>query len=106
MNINDKADLMVNRAYDMYPQKSKPSDYLPEGSEPFPMYSFERAACIFWSSFCGVLFEKGLTEEQVEWLLRSKHMRWMFDSMDDQAMNDLCKTLITENMIDTAKREA
>lgn len=93
-----RAERMVNRAYDMFPC-GKPEHV----EKPFPMYSYERAANQFWYAFTAELFKQGLNEDEVEWLLRSKHMRWMFDGEPDFA--PLVKELITPNMIKTARIE-
>ncbi len=93
-----KADRMVGRAYDMFPFKHEPSKHI---EKPFPMYSFERAASQFWYAFTAELFQQGLGEDEVEWLLKSKQMRWMFDGEPD--FGSLVKTLITPEMLRSAK---
>lgn len=44
----------------------------------------------------------GATEDQVEKILRSKHMRWMFDAESDKVV-DFGKTFAEQYMIDWAK---
>jgi hypothetical protein len=99
-SIYNRADSIVNRAYDMFPIKHQESQYV---ENPFPMCSFERAATEFWFAFTVCLINKGLTDSEIEWLLRSKHMRWMFDAEVD--FHSLVEKLITDNMIEQAKKE-
>jgi len=80
----EKAENLLNDAYDMYPQKHKPSKY---SRDPFPMYSFERASTIFWQSFIEQLLDNGMQYEDVRKLLRSRQMRYMFDNGDEPLVN-------------------
>lgn len=104
--IYDKTEDMLERAYDMFPHKHKPSKYLSDGEKPFPMYSFERAATIFWRSIIKNMYKRGMTDSEVEWLLRSKNMRWMFDQLEDKVIDEFTDSLLTDNMVESAKREA
>lgn len=104
-DIYNKTEQMLERAYDMFPLKHEPSKYLPEGVEPFPMYSFERAGTLFWGSLIGNMYKRGMTDTEVEWLLRSKHMRWMFDGLSDIDLDQFTNKLLTDDMINSAKFE-
>lgn len=104
--IYDKTETMLERAYDMFPLKHKPSEYLPEDIKPFPMYSFERAGTMFWKSLIKNMYKRGMTDQEVEWLLRSKEMRWMFDQLDEKALDAFTDGLLTERMVETAKFES
>lgn len=94
----ERAENMVERAYDMSPLKHKASEYC---ENPFPMHSFERAATVFWHGFVSECFDRGLTEDQVEWLLRSKEMRRMFDDHSPE-LEDFARTFVTDSMLVTA----
>lgn len=83
------------RAYDMFPQKHKPMDHI---ENPFPMYSYERVASIFWNGFIEGLVESGMEDDAIESLLRSKDMRWMFDE-NEEVIEKFAKSLIKESMI-------
>ena len=80
--IEEKADKMVFRMYQMYQPLP---DYAPEDS--FEMYAYDRILGRFWQGFVKELYNKGLNDKQVEWLLRSKNMRWMFDREEDEVLN-------------------
>lgn len=99
MSNADKAEVMNMRAYDMFPQKHKADEL---AKDPFPMYSYERVAATFWQVMIEEMFDRGLNEEQVECLLRSKKMRHMLDSADDE-FRKLAKLLVTDGMLDSAK---
>lgn len=78
MNFEEKAAYIAVSAYQMY--TGTPSKYV---ENPFPMYSYDTPAYKFWKGFIVGLLEKGATEEEVGMILRSKHMRWMFDAHED-----------------------
>jgi len=98
--IASRVENMCARAYDMFPQKHEESKLT---ENPFPMYSYERAGCVFWSGFIEELMERGLRDEDVEALLQSKQMRWMFDE-HSQKLADFAKTLVTGELIVAATR--
>ena len=106
-NIRNKTVSMLERAYEMFPNKHEPSKYLSESETPFPICSFERAATIFWSSLIENMYKRGMTDSEVEWLLRSKNMRWMLDELSDSPdLNLFTDSLLTDSMIEYVKREA
>ena len=80
--IQNTAEEIVENAYQMY--FGKPSEY---AKAPFPMYSYENPARYFWQGFCQGLLKKGATQSEVEMILRSKNMRWMFDADSDKVMD-------------------
>lgn len=96
MNNYRRTVEMLGRAYDMFPMKHKAGEYY---RNPFPMYSFERASTIFWQGFIQELFDRGLNEEQVEWLLRSKNMRWMFDS-NESHLEKFAASMVSDSLIE------
>jgi hypothetical protein len=57
-----------------------PSEHPPE----WPMYSFSRAAYLFWNGFANGLIARGLTEQQVQDELQSKGVRWLLDQRGDE----------------------
>lgn len=75
----DRVEEIVYSAYQMY--SDKPNEH---AENPFPMYSHNNPANSFWRGFVGKLIQDGLTDEQVQSLLQSKHMRWMFDADSDK----------------------
>ena len=81
--MSDKlqASDIVSNAYQMF--TGNPNSY---ADDPFPMYSYEKPARLFWEGFVSKLIEDGATKDQIEWLLRSKHMRWMFDADEDRVV--------------------
>lgn len=98
----DRSDMLHIRAYDMFPLKHEPDKHV---ENPFPMFSYERAATLFWSGFIDELVERGLSDKEVEELLRSKDMRWMFDAKEDDVRN-FAKSMVNDNLIESAKRLA
>lgn len=98
-DIKKIAASINNRAYDMYPVKAEPSRRV---EDPFPMFSYERVSCIFWRGFIEELLSRGLDESQVEWLLRSKEMRWMFDGQERE-IEQFAASLVNDGMINRAK---
>lgn len=79
MNIEKRVEEIVYSAYQMY--SGKPNEHT---ETPFPMYSYNNPANAFWRGFVRKLMVDGLTDEQVQDLLQSKHMRWMFDADSDK----------------------
>lgn len=92
---------MVERIYTMFPTKHKPSEYC---NNPLPIYSFERAATMFWGSMIEEMVKRGMNEEEIEYTLQSKQMRWMFDN-NGNMFDELAKILVTPNMVETARNE-
>lgn len=97
--IRDAAETIVENAYQMY--SSQPSKY---AENPFPMYSYENPARYFWRGFCEGLFKKGATPEQVEMILRSKNMRWMFDA-DSDKIEEFGESFASDSYVDWAKQQ-
>lgn len=95
--IQNAAEEMVENAYQMY--HGNPSQY---ATAPFPMYSYENPARYFWEGFCEELFKKGATPAQVEMILRSKNMRWMFDADSDKVV-EFGASMADQYYIDWAK---
>ena len=100
-NNQSLAQKIHENAYDMFPLKHEPS---PSAESPFSMYSYERVSYIFWGGFIEELLNRGLGESETRWLLRSKHMRWMLDS-NETLIENLAKSMVTEDMIKEAKDE-
>lgn len=75
MSNTCKAQSLVMNAYQMYTGTPDTS-----AESPFPMYSYEKPGRCFWNGFVERLLDDGATIEQVQALLRHKHMRWMFDA--------------------------
>ena len=46
-------------------------------------YSFDRYGEKEWRAIASFLLQKGIDEDMVEWVLRSKHMRWAADHMPE-----------------------
>ena len=101
-DLQNKSNAMQSRAYDMFPIRHKADEHV---DSPFPMYSYERASTIFWSGFIDELYDRGLKCEQVEWLLKSKQMRWMFDHNSDK-LEFMAKSFVDNDMVEAARREA
>jgi hypothetical protein len=97
--IQDAAEEVVENAYQMY--FGKPSEY---AKVPFPMYSYDNAGRCFWRGFCEGLLKKGASPEQVEMILRSKNMRWMFDAESDKIMS-FGETFADTSYIEWAKEQ-
>lgn len=97
MSNQTKAESITYNAYQMY--FGKPKDY---AKKPFPMYCQDNPSTYFWNGFCEQLLDMGATEEQVEKILRSKHMRWMFDAESEKVV-EFGKTFAQQYMIDWAK---
>lgn len=97
MSNETKAESIVYNAYQMYFGKPREN-----ASKPFPMFSHDNPGNLFWEGFCEQLLDMGATEEQVEKILRSKHMRWMFDAESDKVV-EFGKTFAEQYMIDWAK---
>lgn len=97
--IRDAAETMVENAYQMY--SGQPSKY---AENPFPMYSYENPGRYFWRGFCEGLFKKGATPAQVEMILRSKNMRWMFDA-DSDKIEEFGESFASDSFIDWAKQQ-
>ena len=89
---------ILTNAYDMFPNKHQLSAY---ATKPFPMYSFERVSNMFWQSVIEVMLSRGLNEEQVEWLLRHKCMRYGLDNLD---FEDIANKFVSDAMIEEAKQ--
>lgn len=79
MSIENRVEEIVYSAYQMY--SGKPNEH---ADKPFAMYSHNNPTNAFWSGFVRKLMKDGLTDEQVQNLLQSKHMRWMFDADSDK----------------------
>ena len=93
------AERLSDRAYSTFSSKHKPCQFI---KNPFPMYSYERAGIEFWHSVIQVMISKGLTEGQVEWLLRHKYMSLRLDSF---SFEEVAKEFVTDEMIKAAKAE-
>lgn len=51
-----------------------------QGEQPeWPMYSFNRPAYAFWQGVATELQEQGYSQQHIQGVLQSKHMRWLFD---------------------------
>jgi hypothetical protein len=46
-------------------------------------YSFSRYGMDSWTEIASLMLDQGSSEDVVEWVLRSKHMRWAADHMPD-----------------------
>lgn len=68
------------------------------------MFSYDNPARYFWKGFCEGLFKKGATVEQVEMILRSKNMRWMFDADSDKVV-EFGESFADESYIEWAKQQ-
>lgn len=79
MSIENRVEEIVYSAYQMY--SGKPNVGV---ENPFPMYSHNNPTNAFWRGFVRKLMVDGLTDEQVQNLLQSKYMRWMFDADSDK----------------------
>lgn len=97
--IQNAAETMVDNAYQMY--FGKPNEY---AENPFPMYSYDNAGRCFWRGFCEGLFKMGATSEQVEMILRSKNMRWMFDA-DSDKIEAFGESFASQSYIEWAKQQ-
>ena len=58
----------------LYPQKGQDIEW--------PMYSFDRAAYLFWNGFAKGLAERGLSQNQIKNELQSKGVRWLMDQQE------------------------
>lgn len=47
------------------------------------MYSFNRAAYLFWNGFANHLRTLDMDDEQIKSILQSKHTRWLLDAEGD-----------------------
>lgn len=97
--IQNAAEEIVQNAYQMY--FGKPSEY---AKSPFPMYSYENPCRYFWQGFCKGLLDKGATPSEVETILRSKHMRWMFDA-DSDKVREFGEGFADASYIDWARKQ-
>jgi hypothetical protein len=94
MNNYDKAQSMAYDAYQMY--SGKPREF---AKNAFPMYSYDNPANCFWIGMIEGLLDLGASEAQVEKILRSKHMRWMFDA-DSEKVVEFGKSFAEQYMVD------
>jgi hypothetical protein len=69
------------------------------------MYSYDLAGSEFWKSMCYVAAKKGMTDTQIEELLCSKYMRWMFDKVTNE-FDELCEKLLSKDAVDWAINES
>ena len=58
-----------------YTDKMGPLD----SDREWPMYSYERPACIFWNAFANQLQREGFSEEQIKEALQGRVVRHMLD---------------------------
>lgn len=77
--VNDIVGNVVFNAYQMF--SSQPSSMQ---DKPYPMYSYDRPAALFWSGVAKVLADAGYDYDQIEEFLRSKNTRWMLDMFEDK----------------------
>lgn len=92
-------DKIADNLYQLY--EPKPS-YISD-EEAISMYSYARVARYFWKGFVEGMIRKGSTEEEVVWLLQSKHMRWMFDA-DDYKVQDFGMSMADEDYVGIARK--
>jgi hypothetical protein len=52
-----------------------------------PMYSYDRAAYLFWQGFYEGLVKRGLSHEKALEEMQSKGVRWMFDRDANKVKN-------------------
>ena len=61
-----------------------------QGQQPeWPMYSFDRPAHAFWQGIANGLTAQGKTEKEVQEILQSKYMRWLFDGQGYETVKAL-----------------
>jgi hypothetical protein len=96
--IDERADRLSYRAYQMFSGSSKEV----EVENSFPMYSYNTPAYTFWGEFVAELMRKGATDQECEWILRHKHMRWMFDN-PPEAFYQVARDMAAQTYIDDAR---
>ena len=65
-----------------------------QGEQPeWPMYSFNRPAYAFWQGVATELQEQGYSQKQIQGVLQSKHMRWLFDGQANEQLELLGRTI-------------
>ena len=92
--INTLASDVVFNAYQMF--SSEPSA---TQDKPYPMYSFDRPASLFWFGVAKTLAESGCGYDQIQEFLRSKNARWMLDQFEEELENlgkELAKKYLEE----------
>ncbi len=100
MSSWSKADRISCRAYSMH---SRPFNSLKD--ESFPMYAFDTPSSAFWRGFAEKCLDKGLSEEQIEELMRSKLMRHGLDNYDEK-IEKLGAEFLTDSMIEWTEKQS
>jgi hypothetical protein len=88
----EKADALADRLVPAYARRDPDS--------PIPMFSHRQPGEWFWMGFVMKLQKAGYDEFQIQTLLQSKLIRWMFDGFGSEKMMAAGYNLATEFLKD------
>jgi len=97
-NIEEnRAEVLADSAVQMYSSEIGCVD-----AGKFEMYSYDVPGSSYWYGFVKECIRRGLSDDETKELLRSKLMRWMFDSHSDK-LEKLGASMVTDEMIEWGK---